>query len=266
MSCRASACLIAGLAGLLAVALSPAQANNSARPEGWGTLKGQIVLAAGVAIPERTKLDVNKDQAHCLSKGPLLSDKWVVNEKNRGVKNALVWLVPEPGGSPLAVHPALKNPPTEPAVMDQPCCMFEPHVLAMRHGQKLIVKNSSPIAHNANIQGGEFSANPLIPAGGEQAYNEVPVYRLPYQVSCNIHPWMKAYIRVFDNPYFAVTDADGKFEIKSAPAGKCRIVVWQEEVGYRGGAEGRKGEPIEVKAGGDTELKPFDIKPRKEGG
>jgi hypothetical protein len=73
---------------------------------------------------------------------------------------------------------------------------------------------------------------------------------------------MGAWIRVFDHPYFAVTDADGKFEIKNAPAGKCRIVIWQESIGYRGGAKGKEGTPIEVKADGVTELKPFDIQPR----
>ena len=39
------------------------------------------------------------------------------------------------------------------------------------------------------------------------------------QLACNIHGWMKAYVRVFDHPYYAVTDEDGKFEIKLARVG-----------------------------------------------
>jgi hypothetical protein len=75
---------------------------------------------------------------------------------------------------------------------------------------------------------------------------------------------MEGFVKVFDNPYYAVTDGDGKFEIKNAPAGKLRVVYWQEKVGYKGGKEGRFGEQIDVAAPA-TELKPvvFDIAPAK---
>ena len=64
----------------------------------------------------------------------------------------------------------------------------------------------------------------------------------PIQYKCTIHGWMTGYVRIFDHPYYAVTDEDGKFEIKNAPAGKYRIVYWHEN-GVRGGAKGRFGEP-----------------------
>ena len=50
-------------------------------------------------------------------------------------------------------------------------------------------------------------------------------------VKCNIHPWMRAYIAVFKHPYFAVTDRDGKFEIKNLPPGTYTIKAWQEKLG-----------------------------------
>ena len=59
---------------------------------------------------------------------------------------------------------------------------------------------------------------------------------------------------------FAVTDADGKFEIKLAPAGNCRLVVWQESIGYRGGAEGRKGTVITVKGGTSIDVGKLELK------
>ena len=73
---------------------------------------------------------------------------------------------------------------------------------------------------------------------------------------------MTGYVRVFDHPYFAVTDENGNFEIKNAPAGKFRIVYWHEN-GIRGGAKGRAGDVIEIK-GPTTELKPteFDVSPK----
>jgi hypothetical protein len=73
---------------------------------------------------------------------------------------------------------------------------------------------------------------------------------------------MAGYVRIFDHPYYAITDENGNFEIKNAPAGKFRIVFWHEN-GVRGGAKGRFGEPIEIK-GPTLEMKPteFDVSPK----
>ena len=49
--------------------------------------------------------------------------------------------------------------------------------------------------------------------------------------SCNIHPWMNAYVLVRDNPYMAVSGEDGTFEIKNVPAGKQEFVFWHEAKG-----------------------------------
>src|SRR5581483_7554242 len=93
------------------------------------------------------------DQQHCLAKGPLLSDEWVVDPKTKGVRWVFVWLVPEKGGSPLPVNPALKDIKNKDVVIDQPTCKFEPHALGMRQGQELIAKNSAAIAHNVHWTG-----------------------------------------------------------------------------------------------------------------
>ncbi len=50
-------------------------------------------------------------------------------------------------------------------------------------------------------------------------------------VKCNIHPWMKAYIAVFSDPYFAVTGKDGSFDLKNVPPGTYTLVAWQELYG-----------------------------------
>ena len=58
---------------------------------------------------------------------------------------------------------------------------------------------------------------------------------------------MFASIRVFDHPYFAVTNEDGEYEIKKAPVGKLRIFVWHREGSFSGKDEGRFGYELEVK-------------------
>src|SRR5438046_1996395 len=64
-------------------------------PAAWVTIRGQVVLPVKAAIPERKKLDVTADKAHCLSKGPILDESALVNPKTRGIKNVVVWLRPD---------------------------------------------------------------------------------------------------------------------------------------------------------------------------
>lgn len=230
----------------------------------WGTIKGQVVWAA--EIPARPPLNVNKDEKHCLEKGPILGEEFVINKENKGVKWVLVWLAQDPsvGKKPLPIHPSLEKIAQPQVVLDQPCCAFIPHVMGMRVGQDLVVKNSAPVAHNVNYAGNPLTnpgGNQLLPPGGMITVQGLKAERLPLRISCNIHPWMSAKIGVFEHPYFAVTDADGKFEIKDAPAGNYRLIAWQEGVGWRGGAEGRSGEKITIKPGVVTDLGKLDLKP-----
>jgi hypothetical protein len=250
-------------AALVALALVPTLfLAGSARSAGqeWGTVKGQIVFN-GAKVPDNPKANVNQDKMHCLSKGDILKNELVVNKKNKGVRWTLVWLtgVDDPRGTrTIPTHPALAkvNGPVE---IDQPCCIFEPRVLGMREGQTLIVKNSSPIAHNTNMNGGDKgpNINPLIPAGGQVKVEKVKARVLPLSYSCSIHGWMKGWIGVFKHPYFAVTDADGAFTIKNAPAGKYRLMAWQEAVGWviiNPKDPKDRGKVIEIKAGGTTDV------------
>lgn len=260
--------------GLAAGLLLTATTSRAAGDQKWGTIKGQVVLDGDVPLPE--KIDVNKDQDHCLSKGPLYSEKWVVNPKNKGVRWAFVYLVPAPDPNDpakkqdLPVNSALKAVPNDPVVMDQPCCRFEPHAVALRQGQTLTFKNSAPIAHNVHWTGGVKNPgnNVIVPPGGKIEVTDLVAYRLPVTVKCDIHGWMQAWVHVFDNPYYAVTDENGNFEIKDAPAGTYNLVVWHEATGWRdvktveaGGKKVRVlGTPVAIKPDTTTDLGKFDLK------
>src|SRR6478609_4491775 len=61
----------------------------------WATIKGQVVFPKDKEIPKRAPLNVTQDKDHCLSKGELLDESVVVNAKNRGVKNVVVFLRPD---------------------------------------------------------------------------------------------------------------------------------------------------------------------------
>jgi len=248
--------VIALAMGTIVISGSRLQAEN---PEGWGVVKGQVVFA-GDAVPALKLLNLDKDQEHCLAKGPLTSDALVVNKKNKGVRYAFVWLAPDGAGKKMPIHPKLEAIAPKSVVIDQPCCKFEPHALALRVGQDLIVKNSSPIAHNVNYQGGIKNPgdNKLIPSGGKLEVAGLNASPMPIAVACNIHTWMKAWVRVFDHPYFAVTDENGEFQIKDAPAGNYRLVAWHGEVGWLLGT--KNGVAVKIPAGGTVSQK-IDYKP-----
>lgn len=55
---------------------------------------------------------------------------------------------------------------------------------------------------------------------------------LPFAVQSNIHPWQRAWLIVLDHPFAAITDADGRFEIRDLPAGEHHFIVWHERRGY----------------------------------
>ena len=81
--------------------------------------------------------------------------------------------------------------------------------------------------------------------------------RVPVAFSCSIHPWMAGRVRVFEQPYFAITDANGDFEIKDAPAGKYNLVYWHE-LGFHKGRDGITGITEELKAP-VTNVKPIEL-------
>src|SRR5262249_12537463 len=85
----------------------------------WGNVQGQVLWAGG-AVPAPAAIQVNKDQAHCLSKGQISSDELIIDKKTLAVKNVMVWLAPIEGKIPI--HPNLTAVPKEKIVIDQPCC------------------------------------------------------------------------------------------------------------------------------------------------
>ena len=108
-------------------------------------------------------------------------------------------------------------------------------------GQSLVIKNSAPVAHNAKYDTKYNGAdNPLIPPGGKHVIKDLKPERGPFTIECGLHPWMNAGVMVFDHPYFAVTDEDGKFEITKAPRGNFNLYIRRVNGAWHGGANWQK--------------------------
>ena len=230
--------LLAGLCGggilWLASNASPraATAEDNAAAEGaYGTLTGQLLLDGD--IPERKVLvaaGAGVNNAAICAAANILSDELFVDPETKGIDNVFVYLP-----KAAQVHPRLKESAKKEVVFDQKGCRFFPHVLFARTDQVVVVKSADGCAHNTRTvplrnQAVNFALMPNDRTGVE-VKNKVPE-KLPMEVQCNIHSWMKAYWLILDHPYAAVSDAQGKFSIADLPAGEHEFVIWQEKAGY----------------------------------
>ena len=202
-------------------------------PVGFATITGVVKLEG--APPPRTKLTLGGDDGPvCSANGDLFSEE-VVAGPNGELKNTLIMVSSDlPKDTPGWIHPDYASPPTlldGAQAFDQKNCVFLSHLYVMRASQRLVIENSDSLGHNTNISGGQEAKafNQLISAGSAAEYAPGGPSNLPMSVSCNIHPWMKAYMMVCDHPYFAVTGDDGSFELKNVPAGvELELRVWHE--------------------------------------
>jgi plastocyanin len=233
---------------------APAAATGGA--EGWGTLKGHVGFEGNPPSPKvlQDKGKAEKDSTICAVDAPIVAERLVVDATTKGVKNVLVYLP-----RPSAVNDdARKAAAATKIEFDQKKCIFEPHVLGLMVGQTVTIKSSDPVNHNVNVKLKQSSFNNIVVAAQPQKFSLAGAERTPGMIICDIHPWMSAWWMVVDNPYIAVTDEKGNFEIKNVPAGAQKVVVWQEAVKGGGFVTPPSGQDVSIKAG-DATVQEFKI-------
>lgn len=193
----------------------------------WASLKGRFVFDGDAPVPE--KITADKDVEVC-GKHNLINEEVVVSE-SKGLANVVIFV----RSKNVTVHPDLVDgSKAEPVVLDNKDCRFEPHVGFVQTDQKLTIKNSDPVGHNSNIATMKNSpSNSLIPSSGSSDITFGRDEAIPAAVTCNIHPWMKAYLVIRPNPYGAVSDENGNFVIENLPVGEeLEFQLWHEKGGY----------------------------------
>jgi hypothetical protein len=229
----------------------------------FGTIKGRLVWG-GAELPP-VKVDVEQGKAPtgqeiCTKNQAILSREIVVDPKTKGVANGYAYIVRPKGANPEAVKELIAKNPT--VALDQIDCRFMPYTLAMHQDQTLVIKSSDPVSHNVRFNSFGNGASNEIMAPKGKSEKKLVAERFPITLLCDIHPWMKGYIMVFDHPFFTITGPDGSFEIKGVPAGEQNLVVRQENVGWITPGVGR-GMPVTVKAGEVTDVGEIKVDPDK---
>jgi len=232
---------LAALALLLAQADAgaPQAPPPRAAAPGSGKASGKVTLTG--LPPKLAPLPVTRDIKTCGSSKP---DESLEVGQGGGVKNAVLWIAEGP--KPAKVD-KLK------VTLDQKQCEFMPHVVAMPAGATLEIVNGDKLFHNVHARDGDRTVfNYAMP---------VPNHVIPkpmkqpglLHITCDVHPWMRAWVDVLATSAFAVTDEAGSYTIAGLPPGKYTLRLWHERLG-------EKEQPVEVAAGGtatvDMQLTP----------
>jgi plastocyanin len=118
------------------------------------------------------------------------------------------------------------SPPAEPVKIDQKGFRFIPHITVVVPGTTIRFLNNDPEPHNVYSPEGRYNLGTW-PTGETRDHTfEKPGI---YTQLCNIHPDMLAYVVVLETPHFAVTDANGSFEVEGIPPGKYLLWAWHEK-------------------------------------
>jgi plastocyanin len=122
--------------------------------------------------------------------------------------------------------------PTEPLVIDQKGCVFLPRIAGAQVDQPLRLLNSDMMAHNVHgLPKNSAQWNFSLGVKGTSRTISVSKPETMIEIKCDIHPWMRAYLGVFDHPYFALSGTDGAFSLKNLPPGEYTVAAWHERFG-----------------------------------
>jgi plastocyanin len=227
----------AGTALLACVFASPVQAYTEGTVENGGTIRGKVTY--GGQVPTRTILPT-QDQEVC---GEMRQEPEVRVGADGGVQDAVVHLAEVEQGKAWSAE-------AEEPVLDNKECLFQPHVQAIPAGT-LGVHNSDPVLHNTHgFYGRRTAFNIALPTQGQTI--DVELERTgEVRIECDAHGWMRGWVYVVDNPYYAVTGEDGTFEITDVPPGEYTLIANQAYTG-----------PVEVTitvTGGETAEVPVEL-------
>jgi Carboxypeptidase regulatory-like domain len=207
----------AALALAAAMPVTLAFAYEAGTVSGGGSIEGQVIYKGPV---ETRKIIPNKDVEVC---GGIREEALIDVGSDGAVQNAAVYLVDVAKGK--AWPPAPKLPE-----LDNIKCRFVPDVLVMPAGS-LDVVNKDPVLHNTHGYYGKRTAfNMAQPNEGQVIPADLPRAGI-VRVDCDVHGWMEGWIYVVDNPYYALTGADGKFNITDVPPGTYKLVAVQSVTG-----------------------------------
>ena len=191
-----------------------------------GAITGHVVFEGTPPAPDVIRVGI--DQVCAQTVGANVQSQAVLVGKDGALQNAFVYV--KDGLDPAYTF----DVPTTPVTLDQKGCRYEPRIFGVRVGQPVEVVNDDPTLHNVHalpMMNQEFNQGE--PNQGARLTRTFTVPEVMVRFKCDVHAWMTAYAGVVAHPFFAVTGADGNFDIKGLPPGTYTIEAWHEKFGTR---------------------------------
>lgn len=240
--------LVFVLWGWLMLGLSVAWAYEEIQVTDGGTIIGKVTITQGTPIPKGFNLITFPDPVYCgrISTGTgwrILQEFSVAADG--GLKDAVVVLVDATKGKPFTF---------EPPTIEARDCRFLPFVSVVKDRSEVNVVNMDPVFHD--IQAYETSHlgprvlfNMPLPMNPHHKHNvgadshehlagqpmkeviRMTKDRRIFVMQCGFHAYMESWGLAVDNPYFAITQADGTFSLRDVPPGDYTLLAWHPGVG-----------------------------------
>ena len=191
---------------------------------GHSSVIGKVLFSGTPPPPVRSSV---KSFSECAihHKGKVYTDDILI--KNGKLQNVFVYVKQGLENQSFSV-------PSESVMLDQVGCIYTPHVLGIQTGQELIIKNSDVALHNVHSNSSnQKSFNIGMPVQGMKIKKTFLSPEIMISVTCDIHPWMKAYIGVLPHSFFDATDENGAFSISNLGPGDYEIEAWHEKFGVK---------------------------------
>jgi plastocyanin len=212
--------------------VSSAYAYDAGPVANGGSISGTVKFQGSAPAPK--PLEVTKDKEVC-GQHEIMNEDLIVSGDG-GLENAVVSITNITKGKAFDK--------TDP-VLDQQGCKYIPHVLLVPAGATVKINNDDGILHNIHTYSTKNPpinrAQPKFKKTMEEKFDQPEVVKL----TCDAHGWMQGWMVVEDTPYYAKTDASGKFKLTDVPAGEYELKVWH-------GKLGEKTAKVTVPAGGDA--------------
>lgn len=192
-----------------------------------GTLSGKVTLKGPVPLVRPFHLIHAPNVEYCsrMSDGHghrLLFDFTV--SPNRELKDTVIAI--------LGVHKG-KRFPDKIQTVNIARCHADKYVIGFRNGENILLENTDPIKHeittyevkSAGYKTQRSNRNLL---GDSSQLRQVYVKNgsSEFLIKCNLHPFLQTRGIILDNPYYAVTDAEGRFNISEIPPGTYEVMAW----------------------------------------